>query len=57
MEPSGGQGGAGPAPANSSDLFHAYLAPREHVPPPGYVRMSRREFERVFRNAEILFVK
>ena len=38
------------------NLFHAYFAASDHVPPPGYVRMSKREFQKVFKSAEILFV-
>lgn len=37
-------------------FFHAYYAPADHSPPPGYVRMAVQEFKDLFRNADIRYV-
>lgn len=37
-------------------FFHAYYAPGDHVAPPGYVKMTVREFDNLFKNAEIRYV-
>jgi hypothetical protein len=41
---------------NNENLFHAYFGPKDHVPPEGYIRLSKEEFKNLFKNAEILFV-
>lgn len=37
-------------------LFHAYYAPADHKPPPGYVRLSVDEFNKMFKDADIHYV-
>ncbi|KAK8782501.1 hypothetical protein V5799_016156 [Amblyomma americanum] len=39
-----------------AQLYHAYYAPAQHKPPPGYVRMTVEEFNRLFKDAEIQFI-
>ncbi|XP_055940598.1 uncharacterized protein LOC129971125 [Argiope bruennichi] len=38
-------------------FFHAYYAPSDHVPPKGYVKMTVHEFKKLFKNAEIQYIK
>jgi hypothetical protein len=37
-------------------LYHAYYAPADHKPPPGYVRLSVDEFNELFKDADIQYV-
>ncbi|XP_077557858.1 uncharacterized protein LOC144173236 [Haemaphysalis longicornis] len=39
-----------------AQLYHAYYAPAQHKPPPGYVRMTVEEFNKLFKDAEIQFI-
>ncbi|XP_040356321.1 uncharacterized protein LOC121046298 [Ixodes scapularis] len=39
-----------------AQLYHAYYAPAQHKPPPGYVRMTVDEFNKLFKDAEIQFI-
>ncbi|KAH6935367.1 hypothetical protein HPB50_005384 [Hyalomma asiaticum] len=41
---------------DKAQLYHAYYAPAQHKPPPGYVRMTVEEFNRLFKDAEIQFI-
>ncbi|XP_071034570.1 uncharacterized protein [Parasteatoda tepidariorum] len=41
----------------SKQVFHAYYAPSDHLPPPGYQKMSVQEFENIFKNADIQFMR
>ncbi|GBN90298.1 hypothetical protein AVEN_127766-1, partial [Araneus ventricosus] len=38
-------------------FFHAYYAPSDHMPPKGYLKMSVHEFKKLFKNAEIQYIK
>ncbi|XP_076348283.1 uncharacterized protein LOC143245914 [Tachypleus tridentatus] len=38
---------------STSELYHAYYAPRDHIPPPGYIRLTIEEFEKRFKDANI----
>lgn len=40
----------------NAQLYHAYYAPAHHDPPPGYIRMTVDEFNKLFKNAEIQFI-
>jgi len=40
----------------NENLFHAYFAPKDHIPPEGYIKLTKNEFKNLFKNAEILFV-
>lgn len=42
--------------STEENLFHAYFAAKDHIPPEGYVRLTKNEFKNVFKNAEILFI-
>ncbi|XP_074595138.1 uncharacterized protein LOC141850410 [Brevipalpus obovatus] len=34
-------------------LYHAYYGSKDHVPPPGYVKLSVKEFREMFKDADI----
>ncbi|OQR74830.1 hypothetical protein BIW11_00888 [Tropilaelaps mercedesae] len=40
----------------NAQLYHAYYAPAHHDPPPGYIRMTVDEFNKLFKDAEIQFI-
>ncbi|GFS93607.1 uncharacterized protein TNCV_3775731 [Trichonephila clavipes] len=53
-----GEDGASPKESSSTkQYFHAYYAPSDHVPPKGYLKMSVAEFHKLFKNAEIQYIK
>lgn len=49
------EGEANSATGNAQ-LYHAYYAPAHHDPPPGYIRMTVDEFNKLFKDAEIQFI-
>ncbi|GFT71642.1 uncharacterized protein NPIL_489831 [Nephila pilipes] len=42
---------------SAKQFFHAYYAPSDHNPPKGYLKMSVGEFHKLFKNAEIQYIK
>jgi len=34
-------------------LYHAYYGSKDHIPPPGYVKLSVKEFREMFKDADI----
>ncbi|KFM62774.1 hypothetical protein X975_27183, partial [Stegodyphus mimosarum] len=45
-----------PGEENQKQFFHAYYAPADHVPPKGYVKMTKEEFNKLFKHAEIRYL-
>lgn len=43
--------------SESTQQYHAYHGSADHVPPPGYVKLSDKEFKKLFKDADIHYSK
>ena len=41
----------------SSQSYHAYYESADHIPPPGYVKLTIKEFKELFKDADIHYTK